>query len=132
MRHEAYNNDSISDPSNYYPPDKYSAPDLYYWDTTRYTDWQKELIGGTARYTNLSLGLTGGNTLIKYLLRGTYYKETTVFPGDFSDTKGSMHFNFSSSSANKKFGIELTANYLFDDNNLFGRDFTRDASCHAA
>ncbi len=59
MRHEAYYNDSIFDPLNYSPPNEYSAPDLLVWDTTRYTDWQKVFLGGTAQYTNINVGLSG-------------------------------------------------------------------------
>ncbi len=50
MRKEAYANDGFT-------PTIDDAPDLLLWDTTRYTDWQKTLIGGTALYTNLNASL---------------------------------------------------------------------------
>src|SRR5690606_40789164 len=40
MRHEAFKNDAVT-------PSVANAPDLLMWDSTRYTDWQDELIGGT-------------------------------------------------------------------------------------
>ncbi len=31
------------------------------WDTTRYTDWQQSLIGGTANYTDAQASMTEDN-----------------------------------------------------------------------
>ncbi len=46
MRYEALANDGIN-----WRSDGVSANDLKVWDTTRYTNWQDELLGGTANYT---------------------------------------------------------------------------------
>jgi len=117
----------------YYVNDGYDATSPQYeqqydingfWDTTRNTDWQKELIGRTAKYTTLSASVSGGNALTQYLIGGTFHRETTVFPGDFADQKGSVHFNISSTSVNQKFKIQLTGNYLVDNNRLPRNDFT--------
>lgn len=32
-----------------------------FWDTTRFTDWQDELIGGTANVTNVQASMSGGD-----------------------------------------------------------------------
>ncbi len=40
MRREALFNDGAA------PGSSYADSDLIQWDTTRYTDWQKQLIGG--------------------------------------------------------------------------------------
>ncbi len=76
MRNEALKNDGIL-------PNQSNAPDLVLWDTTRETDWQKELLGGTANFTTITTGLSGGFNTLKYLIRGSYQKETTVLPGTF-------------------------------------------------
>jgi len=127
MRHEAFYNDSIANPSaNIQPgPGDYDINGT--WDTTRYTDWQKALIGGTAQYTNLSTTISGGNTGTQYLVGGTYHRETNVFPGDFSDLKGSLHFNINNVSSNQKFKLQLTGSYLVDNNKLPNHDLTSDA-----
>ncbi len=117
MRYEAFRNDGIT-------PTTYNAPDLLLWDTTRYTDWQKILIGETAEYTNINAGLSGGNSSLQYLVRGTYQRETTVIPGNFSDNKGSLHFNLNSTSANQKFNFQLSGSYLVDNNQLPAIDET--------
>ncbi len=67
MRHEAFRNDGIvPDPSTTY------APDLFIWDTTRYTNWQKELMGGTANITDAQLSISGGNENTQFLLGGNF------------------------------------------------------------
>ncbi|HEX9512826.1 MAG TPA: SusC/RagA family TonB-linked outer membrane protein, partial [Puia sp.] len=121
MRHEALNNDGIT--ASLANGDY----DLLQWDTTRYTDWQKALIGGTAQYTNVSASVSGGTTTTQYIVGGTYHRETTVFPGHFADQKGSLHFNINSVSANQKFRLQLSGNYLVDNNQLPGIDLTNTA-----
>jgi TonB-dependent starch-binding outer membrane protein SusC len=121
MRNEASNNDGIT------PSLSNGDYDLLLWDTTRNTDWQKALIGGTSQYTNLSGTASGGNTNIQYLIGGTYHRETTVFPGNFSDQKGSVHFNLNSVSENRKLRIQFSGNYMIDNNFLPNSDLTQAA-----
>jgi TonB-linked SusC/RagA family outer membrane protein len=94
------------------------------WDTTRYTNWQKVLLGGTANYTNLNGDISGGNNNIQFLLGGTYHRETTVFPGGFADQKGSLNFNLNGASDNKRFKFQFSGTYLVDDNHLPQIDLT--------
>ncbi|HEY4287991.1 MAG TPA: SusC/RagA family TonB-linked outer membrane protein [Puia sp.] len=121
MRHEALNNDGITGPGTY----DYDINGA--WDTTRNTDWQKILIGGTAQYTNVNGSVSGGNANTQYLIGGTYYRESTVFPGDFSDVKGSLHFNLNTVSNNQKLKVQLTGSYLIDNNRLPISDLTGQA-----
>ncbi|TDX01848.1 SusC/RagA family TonB-linked outer membrane protein [Dinghuibacter silviterrae] len=122
MRYEALKNDGINlsaqskTNANYY--------DLLFWDTTRYTNWAKTLIGNTAQYTNVNGSVSGGTNTIQYFLDGTYHRETTVFPGDFSDQKASLHLNISGASSKQKFHFQLTGSYLYDDNQLPQTDLT--------
>ncbi|HWK08130.1 MAG TPA: SusC/RagA family TonB-linked outer membrane protein [Puia sp.] len=118
MRHEALNNDGIT------PSLENGDYDLLQWDTTRYTDWQKALIGGTSHYTNVSANVSGGNSTVQYLVGGTYHRETTVFTGDFSDQKGALHFYIKSISVNQKFYMQIAGNYMVDNNQLPLADLT--------
>lgn len=121
-RYEAYKNDGLDistlapDGSNY---------DLTLWDTTRYTDWNKELIGGTAKYSNIQLTIYGGSSNIQYRIGYNYNKLTTVFPGSFGDPKGALSFNINSSSANKKLKMQLSGNYQIDKNSLPDYDLSQ-------
>lgn len=120
MRHEAFRNDGVV-------PDPNADYDFSLWDTTRNTDWQNELIGGTAKYTDLQGAVSGGNAQTQFLVGTSYHKETTVFPGDFNDQKGSVHFNINNVSPNQKFNILLSAIYTVDNNRLSGYDLTQQA-----
>lgn len=131
MRHEAFYNDSIADPSANIHPTKRNAPDLLVWDTTRYTDWQKVLLGNAAHYTDAEASISGGTTNTQYLLGGGYHRETSVFPvllpGQGSDERASAHFNLLTSSENKKFKISLNSNYASDRNRIQATDYTGSA-----
>jgi TonB-linked SusC/RagA family outer membrane protein len=120
MRYEALKNDGVSS----IPPTSY---DLVLWDTTRNTDWQEELIGGTANYTDVQASLSGGNTNTQYLISGGYHKETTVFPGDFNNKKASVHFYINNISINKKFRSLLSGIYTVDGRKLSSFDITESA-----
>jgi TonB-dependent starch-binding outer membrane protein SusC len=111
MRHEAYDNDNVT-------PTMPNAADLLFWDTTRYTDWQKVLLGGTAQYTDVQADVSGGNTNTQYLFGGGFHKETTVFPGNFSDTRGSFHANVTTTSDDQRFKMTFSGNYMYDNNFL--------------
>jgi TonB-linked SusC/RagA family outer membrane protein len=121
MRHEALNNDGLTP-----GPSDYDLNGTY--DTTRYTNWQKTLIGRTSQYDNFGATVSGGTTSTQYLIGGAYNKETTVFPGDFGDQKGSVHFSVVNVSANQKFHIQFSGNYLFDNNQLMYSDITSSAT----
>ncbi len=90
----------------------------------KFTDWQKELIGGTASFTNISAGISGGSELTKYLVRTTYQRESTVFPSDFDDRKSSIYFSINNTSANQRFNFQFSGTYLDDNNHLPYTDLT--------
>ncbi|NCD68586.1 SusC/RagA family TonB-linked outer membrane protein [Mucilaginibacter agri] len=117
MRKEALKNDGVT-------PDATNAPDLILWDTTRYTDFKKLLIGNTAHITDAQLSVSGGDQTTQFFIGGGYHRETTVYPTDNADQKGSFHFNINHNSANKKFTINLSASYLADRNDLPGTDLS--------
>jgi TonB-linked SusC/RagA family outer membrane protein len=111
LRHEAFKNDgSPIDPNIDY--------DLTQWDTTRYTDWQKELIGGTSHYNDVQATISGGSQITQFLISSNYHKETTVFPGNSNYQRSSTNFNISNTSANKKLKLSLSGTYSVEDNRL--------------
>lgn len=104
MRREAVLNDGANPSGN----------DMTKWDTTRYTDWQKEIIGHAADVYNVHSSVTGGNENMQYLVSGNYQKEGTVFPGAFSTEKSAIHFSTVGSSPNKRFKTVVMGNYSTD------------------
>lgn len=121
IRREALSNDGLPvGPSDY---------DLNgSWDTTRNVNWQKELIGGTARYSNMNVSISGGNETTRFLVSSSYNLQGTVQldPHDeFNDRKASLYFNIDNVSLNKKFKVQLNGSYLIDNNHLPLNDMTR-------
>jgi TonB-linked SusC/RagA family outer membrane protein len=124
MKKEALKNSNLWPLS---PADYSKAPDVFLWDTTRYTDWQKELMGRTAKTTNARIALSGGSSKTRYLFSGSYLKLGSVFPGDFGYQKGSGLFSLNHRSENDRFSFSFSANYTIDDNHLPKLDLTDEA-----
>jgi TonB-dependent starch-binding outer membrane protein SusC len=124
MRYEAFHNDNID-----WKSQSTSANDLKVWDTTRYTDWQKELIGKTANYTNIKANLSGGTNNLRYLIGSSYHRETTVFPisKDFGNAKGTVHFALNANGSDQKFNVQFSGSYIYDKNLLPRTDLTQAA-----
>lgn len=99
-------------------------PDLKVWDTTRYTNWQKELIGGTANVTNAQATISGGNANTQFLLGGGFYRETTVFPGNNDFLRGSGRLNLNHSSDNKRLNARVSLTYTNSVSDIPTLDFT--------
>ena len=117
MRHEAFTNDGAS-------PQPYDYDVNGIFDTTRYTDWKKLLIGGHSSLTNINGSVTGGNKQTQYLLSGGFIRETPPIPGSYRDDKGSAHLQASHSSADGKLRSSISAMYLDERNQLPSTDPT--------
>lgn len=111
MRREAFANDKLT-------PTVRNAPDMLVWDTTRYTDWQKELFGGTAGITNGQVVIDGGDDRTQFNLSTSFRRETTVLPGDFGYGRVSGHFNLGHNSTDKKFRMSFTTEFVGEENDL--------------
>lgn len=116
MRKEALSNDGLV-------PGGIIDADLVFWDTTRYTDWQKDLLGGTANILDMQGGISAGNKNTTFSLGGGYHKETLIYPGDFGYARGSVSLNINHTSSDQRFRASATANYGVDVSKLFGGDF---------
>jgi len=123
MRKEAFANDGLTISNN--PGDPGFAPDITLWDTNRYTDLKKLLIGNTAHATDAQATVSGGNNNTQFLIGGGYHRETTVYPGDFADARASLHFNINHTSADKRFSLLFSGMYASDNNRLPRYDLTR-------
>ncbi|SEM66560.1 TonB-linked outer membrane protein, SusC/RagA family [bacterium A37T11] len=111
MRQEAFANDKAA-------PTLANAPDLLLWDTTRYTDWQKVLLGGTGHHSTLNASLSGAANEIQYLLSGTYGSETTVFPGNYTFKRGAVNSSLNYTSKNRKMTLQSSLMYGASSNTL--------------
>jgi TonB-linked SusC/RagA family outer membrane protein len=126
MRKEAFANDGITD----YPAYAYDINGT--WDANRYTNWQKELLGGTSTSNNIQGTVSGGNAETQFLLSGNYRKETTVFPGDAHYDKFALHNSLTHRSADERFQLNFSADYSTDKNTLPASDLTYQANVLAS
>ncbi|MBO9152249.1 SusC/RagA family TonB-linked outer membrane protein [Chitinophaga sp. GCM10012297] len=117
MRKEAFANDGET-------PTEENAPDLLLWDQQKGRDWQKELIGGTANITEAQGSVSGGTEQTRFLLSGTYTRQTTVMPNNPAYTRGASHINIDHNSADKKFNISASVNYSSIKDRSIASDLT--------
>jgi TonB-linked SusC/RagA family outer membrane protein len=99
-------------------------PDLKTWSQTRYTDWQKELIGKTAYRNNMQVSVSGGNERTQFLMGASHLKETTVFPGTSNYKKTAINNAINHRSANQRFKLSASTSYALEDNQLPQADYT--------
>lgn len=121
IRNEAFKNDRAV-------PNESNAPDLVVWDTTRNTNWQKKLIGGTASFADASFNVHGGTNDVRVLGVYNINKQGSVFPGDFGYTRSSALFNIQITPQNNKLKFASSFNYSMEDNKLPPIDFTKEAT----
>ncbi len=72
MRLEALKNDGLQ------PGLLNGDYDLIDWDTTRFTDWQKELYGNTGLTTDIQTDLSGGNSTTTFRIGAGYNRTTNI------------------------------------------------------
>lgn len=105
-------------------PTTANAMELKVWDTTAYTDFQKVLLGNTARATDVSASLSGGDIRTSFLISGTYHKETNVYAGGQGYSRAAANFSLNHFSIDKKLNVAFNAIYSADKNNISTTDLT--------
>lgn len=118
MRREAFANDGITE----YPAWENDVNGN--WDPERYTDWQKELIGGTAYLNTVQASVSGGGEQTQFLLSGGYHHESTVFPGDSDFEKASIQSNVNHNSKDNGFRLQINTLFTTEHNHLPPGDLT--------
>jgi TonB-linked SusC/RagA family outer membrane protein len=121
MRKQAFINDGITE-YNFWDYDINGT-----WDQNRYTDWQKELLGGTAQITGFQGSVSGGSDNTQFLLSGSYHTESTVFMGNFLYKKGGSQINVNHHSDDQKFRLTFSAGFNAQNNDQPSYDFSYDA-----
>ncbi|MGS4344065.1 SusC/RagA family TonB-linked outer membrane protein [Myroides odoratus] len=118
IREQAFKNDNITT----YPDNAYDLNGT--WNKNRYTNWQKELIGRTAKAQTLQASLSGGNKHTQFMLSGNHNEETTVFPGDFAYKRNTLSFFVNHKNQDEKLRLKFSVNYNTQKNNLMTLDLT--------
>jgi TonB-dependent starch-binding outer membrane protein SusC len=90
--------------------------DLTRWDTTKNSDWQKILLGGSAEITDIQLSLEGGSETTSFRLGGVFHEETNVISDKFGFRNANAFSSFNHRSANRRLLLSFTANYGINEN----------------
>lgn len=105
MRKEAFKNDGVT-------PTPANAADITVWDTTRYTDWQKTILG-TGSQTTVSTSLSGGDASNTFRIGGNYSRQVDVLSQSGSSKQASLSANLGHRSQNQKLSVNLGTQYSY-------------------
>nr|WP_121271499.1 SusC/RagA family TonB-linked outer membrane protein [Pedobacter schmidteae] len=117
MRKEAFKNDNKAMTNA-------NAYDLLLWDTTRTTNLAKELLGGTASFTNAETSVSGGSDQMQYVVRGTYSRETNVYPKPMPNVRASVYANLAGKAFKNKLNFNFVGSYSDNKNQSTGTDLS--------
>lgn len=117
LRREAFANDGIT-------PTASNAPDLVTFDQTRYTDWQKTLIGNTASVTDAQASYTAGTALTRIALTGGFRRQGSIYLGDYFSNRYNGRLAINQASANGRLHLDASMGYVHTDNRQAAQDFT--------
>ena len=112
MRREALKNDGLN-PSIAPGSADY---DLLVFDSTKNTNWYKQLVGKTAQRTDVHIGLSGGSGNLSYMLGAGYGRSSFNYPGNFADQRYSLNNAFTVRSANNKLTLNIGSMLTYEDN----------------
>ncbi len=121
IREQAFSNDGYTE----YPPYAYDINGT--WDQNRYTDWQEELLGGTAYLREYQASVAGSSKSTSFFLSGGYHNQTTVFPTDDRYQRANGLAKLSHSLPNDGFKITLSTAYAHENNQLPSSDLSYQA-----
>lgn len=117
MRREAFANDKITPDAQEGSPGY--APDLMVWDQNKNQDWQRLIIGGTAKITNVNMALNGGSKVFQYRISGSLLQGSSVFPLNMPYLRGTGDVSVTYLSRNKRLSADLSGKYGKDRNQMF-------------
>lgn len=121
MRKQAYSNFGITS----LPADAYDINGV--WDQNRYTDWQKELIGGTAENSAVQIGISGGSDKNSFSVSAGHTDQTSVFPGDHHYKVNTFSGHYNHRSADQRFTLGMSNAFTVTSNNNLNSDYTKSA-----
>ncbi|MDO6433026.1 SusC/RagA family TonB-linked outer membrane protein [Flavitalea sp. BT771] len=112
MRREALANDGIKE-------DIVHAPDLIAWDTSRYTNYPRQLIGHTTPRVTADAWYAHAGTYTGLRAALHYLRETNVFPGRPSNTQGALTSSLEHCSKNGLLNVQVTSLLGLDHNRQY-------------
>jgi len=115
MRRDAEAQDSVT-PNNF-PYSPGFAPDLLYFDSTKYTNWEKVIYGRGTNNTDIHGSLSGGAYNNTFIVSGGYTRSNFNYPGNFSDQRLSEHSMLHHVSQDNRLALDFGVDFGYDQNN---------------
>lgn len=103
VRREAFKNDGRI-------PTAADAPDLMLWDTTRYTDWQKEMYK-PGKATRVSAEISGGDYRNTFRISADYNTQRGLLQKTGKEEALSLSVNLNHLSQNQKLSLSMSTSY---------------------
>jgi len=117
MRREALANDGLGEDMTY-------APDLVAWDTSRQTNYPKQLIGNTAPRMTADAWYTHAGAYTGFRAALHYLRETNVFPGRPSNKQAALTSGLEHCSKNGLLNMQVTGLFGLDHNRQYIDDLS--------
>ncbi|WP_333853016.1 SusC/RagA family TonB-linked outer membrane protein [Epilithonimonas sp.] len=117
MRRDAYTNYNVTIPANAYDINGV-------WDSNRYTDWQKTLIGNNAESSSVQLSVSGGSERNQFSISASHSSQSTVFPGDYKYKTNILNSNYNYITQNRRFSLAFSNILSSLSNNVISNDLT--------
>lgn len=95
------------------------------WDTGRYSNFQKQVLGNTGRSWHGHIGLTGGGSDCYFLLSGDMNLQSTVLPGKTQDSRQSLYGYLHIQSPDSRLRLSISGLYSWQGENLPMEDLTK-------
>ena len=92
-------------------------PDLLVFDQTKYTDFYKDILGKSAKNTDIHASVSGGNLNNTFIVSGGYTKDNYSYPGDYADERFTTHANLHHNSSDARFTLDFGTDLSYDQNN---------------
>ncbi|MBI3137203.1 MAG: SusC/RagA family TonB-linked outer membrane protein [Sphingobacteriales bacterium] len=118
MRREAFANDNVL-------ANSVNAPDIFVFDTTRFTDFKKSLIGGTAHTLHTDFGINGGTENTQFRVNTGYHRESTVLPTTLANERFSVFTSVNHTNKRKNFSLNFSSGYSFNKDKLPAVDLSQ-------
>ncbi|TWF42932.1 TonB-linked SusC/RagA family outer membrane protein [Chitinophaga polysaccharea] len=106
MRREALKNSGIT-------PNLQNAADLLLWDTTRYTDWGKQVLGSRAVDLNVTAGISGGSEQTSFRINANYNRLTNTTSISGATQRMTFASNINHTTSDQKLSVNLSANFAY-------------------
>lgn len=117
MRYEGLNNSGET-------PDGKKDGDILRWPATRYTDFSRLLLGGTALSYDANIGMVFGTRRIQWYASMNMKNRTTVLPKAFHDNRYTAYINADYQSRNNKIRVNFGGMMAYGNNYLPSKDPT--------